>query len=103
LTKLEAAREKKLASLPAQFGFSTAEEFAQAVVKAAGQHKGRPTAIRRRRRKGKRAVVTDATRAHVKELVKAGKTGTAIAAELKISLPTVGNIKKALGLTKARK
>jgi len=39
----------------------------------------------------------------VKKLAKAGKTGSAIAEELGISLPSVQNIKKALGLVKARK
>jgi DNA-binding CsgD family transcriptional regulator len=35
-------------------------------------------------------------------MVDAGKTGAEIAKELKISLPSVQNIKKALGLVKAR-
>ena len=50
-----------------------------------------------------RAVITDATRAEVKKLVSEGKSGAAIASELQISLPSVQNIKKALGLVKARK
>jgi len=39
----------------------------------------------------------------VKKMTEAGKTGSNIAAALKISLPSVQNIKKALGLVKARK
>lgn len=50
-----------------------------------------------------RAVITDKTRAKVKELVKAGKTGGQIAKATGISLPSVQNIKKALGLVEARK
>ena len=50
-----------------------------------------------------RAVITDETRANVKKLVEEGKSGAAIARELGISLPSVQNIKKALGLVKARK
>ena len=38
----------------------------------------------------------------VGEMVAAGQTGAAIAKALKISLPSVQNIKKALGLVKAR-
>jgi len=48
-------------------------------------------------------VINDATRATVKKLVEAGKTGAQIAKEVRISLPSVQNIKKALGLVKARK
>ena len=50
-----------------------------------------------------RAVITDETRANVKKLVEEGKLGAAIAEELGISLPSVQNIKKVLGLVKARK
>ncbi len=49
----------------------------------------------------KRAVITDETRAEVKRLVEAGKTGAEIAQALGISLPSVQNIKKALGLVKS--
>jgi hypothetical protein len=38
----------------------------------------------------------------VKRLVESGKTGAQIARTLRISLPSVQNIKKALGLVKAR-
>jgi DNA-binding CsgD family transcriptional regulator len=47
-------------------------------------------------------VITDETRASVKKLAESGKTGAQIAKTLKISLPSVQNIKKALGLVKAR-
>jgi len=50
----------------------------------------------------KRAVITDQTRAEVKKLVESGKTGSQIAKTLGISLPSVQNIKKAIGLVKAR-
>ena len=48
------------------------------------------------------AKITDQTRSEVKKLVEGGKTGAEIAKALKISLPSVQNIKKALGLVKAR-
>lgn len=47
-------------------------------------------------------MITDETRAQLKKLVEAGKTGSEIAKSLKISLPSVQNIKKALGLVKKR-
>ena len=50
-----------------------------------------------------RAVITDATREEVKKLVADGKTGAEISEAVGISLPSVQNIKKALGLVKARK
>lgn len=50
----------------------------------------------------KRTVITHQIRADVKKLVECGKTGGEIAKCLGISLPTTQNIKKALGLVKAR-
>ena len=44
-----------------------------------------------------------ATRARVKKLVQAGKSGSQIAKAVGISLPSVHNIKKALGLVKSRR
>ncbi len=122
LKKIEAARaqiaaleesvaaelNQELAALPAKYGFDNVNAFIKA-LKAAG------TGSRKRRGKGKakaakaggkrrtRAVITDATRAELKKLVEAGKSGGAIAKELGISLPSVQNIKKALGLVKPRK
>jgi hypothetical protein len=110
------ARELRveLAGLPAAYGFGGLRDFLDAVrqaskggrgragrkpAKASGRKPGKPAKGRRRRR----AVITDATRAGVKKLVEAGKTGGQIAKALKISLPSVQNIKKALGLVKGRK
>ena len=47
-------------------------------------------------------LLTDATRASVRELTEAGKTGKEIAATVGISLPSVQNIKKALGLVRKK-
>jgi hypothetical protein len=98
---------KELAALPVSFGFASVEDFVQAVRAAAGGRRrgpGRPPGKaggpgKKRRR---RAVITDATRAQVKKMVDAGKTGSQIAKEVGISLPSVQNIKKALGLVKKR-
>ncbi len=98
---------KELAALPGKYGFASVNAFAKAVTAAVGRAgKGRAAAkpaeagAEKRRT---RAVITDATRADVKKLVEAGKSGGAIAKALKISLPSVQNIKKALGLVKPRK
>ncbi len=100
---------KELAGLPAQYGFETTAAFLSAVKAASGKRRGRkpgatksaakPAASKRR----KRAVITDETRASVKKMVDDGKTGGEIAKSLGISLPSVQNIKKALGLMKKRK
>lgn len=103
---------KELAELPAKFGFASVDEFVKAVKAATGgggrrgRRRGRPPGAAKAGKAGgkrrKRAVITDETRAQVKKLVDAGKTGSEIAETLKISLPSVQNIKKALGLVKAR-
>lgn len=98
---------KELAALPAKYGFASIEEFVAAVKAAGGGRRGRrpgraakSSATGRKRRK--RAVITDETRSSLKKMVEAGKTGGEIAKALGISLPSVQNIKKALGLVKKR-
>ena len=100
---------KELASLPAKYGFDSVAAFAKA-VKAASRGAGKVAVAGKVAAKAStgpkkrtRAVITDAIRAEVKKLVEADKSGAAIAKALKISLPSVQNIKKALGLVKARK
>jgi hypothetical protein len=56
--------------------------------------------VKKKRRK--RAVITEAMRAEVKKMSAAGKTGKEIAKAVGVSLPSVQNIKKALGLVKKR-
>ncbi len=104
---------KELAALPAKYGFESADDFLEAVRAAtgAGGKRGRRAGARGRPAGGRggpgkkrrtRAVITDETRAQVKKLVEAGKTGGEISKSLGISLPSVQNIKKALGLVKER-
>jgi hypothetical protein len=97
---IAAQLNKELAALPAKYGYDSAEAFVKAVKAAAGgKRKGRAAkAAAGGRKRKKRAVITDATRAQVKKLVEAGKTGNEIAKATGISLPSVQNIKKALGL-----
>lgn len=104
--------KKELAGLPARFGFESVDDFVAAVKAATGGRRGRRKGSKAAAKKAgakkagarrrRRAVITDETRAQVKKLVDAGKTGSEISKELKISLPSVQNIKKALGLVKAR-
>ena len=125
---IEAELNKELAALPASYGFASAADFVAAVTKAAGKRPGRkpgkakpvsapavtvaptaaPAAVAQpaapaKKKRRKRAVITDATRAQVKKLVKAGKSGSEIAKAAGISLPSVQNIKKALGLVKKKR
>jgi hypothetical protein len=106
ITKLEqevaSERTKQLKALPAQYGFDSVADFIKAVKSAAGgkaTRKGFTKAGGRR----KRAVITAETKNKVKSLTADGKTGAAIAMAVGISIPSVQNIKKELGLTKARK
>jgi len=99
---------RELGALHGAYGFANVAAFVQAVKAAAkGGRKARRPAKSAKAPAGKakrrRAVITDATRASVKKLAQAGKTGAEIAKALKISLPSVQYIKKALGLVKARK
>ena len=112
--KIAAERVSELAGLPASFGFESVAAFVKAVRAAAGRKPvKRRKARKARKAAGKakkpakkktrtRAKITDATRADVKKMVEAKKTGAEIAKALGISLPSVQNIKKALGLVKAR-
>lgn len=103
---IAAERNAVLATLPAHYGFDDVNAFVDAVLGAAGKRRGRKSstiAQTGRKPRKNRAVITDATRAAVKKLAAAGTTGAAIAKELNISLPSVQNIKKALGLVKKRK
>jgi hypothetical protein len=115
---------RELAALPARYGFASTNEFVSALNAAAGgssagtgtgrgRRPGRPPASaasaakptpakKGARKRRTRAVITDETRAQVKKLVDSGKTGAEIAQTLKISVPSVQNIKKALGLVKER-
>jgi DNA-binding NarL/FixJ family response regulator len=108
---MQAELRKELAGLPAKYGFDSVDAFVDAVRgtgTGGGRRRGRPAkaaaagASSGGRKRRRRAVITDATRAEVKKLVSSGKTGAQIAESLGISLPSVQNIKKALGLVKKR-
>jgi hypothetical protein len=100
---------KELSTLHDKYGFGSLVEFVKALKDTAGtasSRKGRRAkpakAASGKVKRRKRSVITEDTRASVKKLVESGKTGSQIAKNLGISLPSVQNIKKALGLVKAR-
>ncbi|MEO6002470.1 MAG: winged helix-turn-helix domain-containing protein [Opitutus sp.] len=96
---------RELSALPGKYGFDNLPAFFDAVKAAA---RGKPRAVIKSKnasggKRRKRAVITNETKAKVKALVEGGKTGAEIAKAVGISLPSVQNIKKDLGLVKARK
>ncbi len=96
---------KELAALPGEFGFNDVTAFIKAVKSASAGNSGRKAKAKRvagGQKRRSRAVITEATRAQVKKLVESGKTGGEIAKAVGISLPSVHNIKKALGLVQKR-
>jgi hypothetical protein len=102
---LEKELTQKLSRLPYEFGFEDLSSFIKALKAAAGTRKGRGKAAKASKtaKAGKRARITPEIKAQVKALVGEDKTGAEIAKELGISLPSVQNIKKELGLVKPRK
>ena len=95
--------KQELASLYKKYGF----ESPLALIKAIKDSVGGKRAARGPKpaggKKRKRAKITPEVKQKLKAQVEAGKTGTEIAKSLGISLPSVQNIKKELGLVKARK
>jgi len=95
-----------LSSLHKKYGFETALDLIKAIkASAGGKRPGRvaKAAAKGGKKKRKRAKITPEMKQKLKGMVDAGKTGTVIAKSLGISLPSVQNIKKELGLVKARK
>lgn len=93
-----AKMNRKLLALPGRFGFKSMDDFIGALRSA--QASGGTVVARARRR---RAVITDEVKAKVKSLLGQDKTGAEVAKAVGISLPSVQNIKKELGLVKKRK
>jgi phosphopantothenoylcysteine synthetase/decarboxylase len=102
--KVEKGLKQALATIHADHGFDSVSNFLKAVKKASkkAEVKGKKAATRAFPQ-AKRAKITAAVRATVKNLVKAGKSGTEIAKAVGISAASVQNVKKALGLVKQAK
>ncbi|MDD3180681.1 MAG: helix-turn-helix domain-containing protein [Opitutaceae bacterium] len=96
--------QAELAALPGQYGFSSMEEFVRALRGLKQRRKGKKAAnvvVAQKGRK-KRAKITPELKQKVKAAVESGKTGAQVAKLLRISVPSVHNIKKELGLVKKR-
>ncbi len=106
MAKLEkelARYNNKLLALPAKHGFKSMDAFIDALRAAKGGGAKLPKAIAGKAGGRKpRAKITPETKQKVKAMVGDGKTGSQIAKALNISLPSVQNIKKELGLVKKR-
>lgn len=104
LADLERELHAELAELPARYGFATPEEFIAAFRRSVGKQGGRKAGkaksaeLKTKTGRKPRAKVTPEIVEQVKALVAEGKTGSEIAKVAGISLPTVQNIKKKLGL-----
>jgi hypothetical protein len=112
-TKVEALKKAiaaqlshDLSSLHKKYGFESSLDLIKAIkASGGGKRRGRvaKAASTPGKKKRKRAKITPEMKQKLKGMVDAGKTGTVIAKALGISLPSVQNIKKELGLVKARK
>lgn len=93
---------RKLLALPAKHGFRSTSELIAAIRDAAkASATGSLNAVEAEGRRA-RAKITAETKAGVKKLVALKKKGHEIAKHLGISLPSVQNIKRELGLVKKR-
>lgn len=92
-------QKQKLTSLHNEVGFKSTEDLIDALrglKKAPGKVRTKAA------RKGKRTRITSEIKAEVASAVEAGMKGAEIAAKLGISIPSIQNIKKELGLVKKR-
>lgn len=87
---------RDLRSLPGQHGFGSMAAFIRELRRADRSTGGTATG------RQKRAKITPEIKQKLKALVGAGKTGKQIATQLGISVPSVQNIKRELGLVKRR-
>ncbi len=98
-----------LAALPEKFDYPSLKSFIKALKQAAGRKpkmrkkaKVAKAAKAPKAAKRKRAKITDEIRAQVKAALESGQKAAAVAKAAGISLPSVQNIKKQLGLVKVR-
>ena len=103
LEKELGAHHGKLRALPGKFGYQSIGELIgalHAADKTGGAARGKNA---RKAARHKRTKITPEMKQKLKGYVEAGKTGSAIAKLIGISLPSVQNIKNELGLVKKRK
>ncbi len=105
VARIEAAltnkRNRVLKQLHLEHGFTSPDAFIKALQQAAATAGPGSEKVGVRRRK--RTAITPKIKKLVKELAMAGRTGAEIVHAVGISLPSVQNIKRELGLTRVRK
>ncbi|HLS28412.1 MAG TPA: hypothetical protein VK041_07160 [Opitutales bacterium] len=90
--EMENERRQKLLDLHEQLGYDSRQDLIEALQKLPGG------------RRGRRTVITPELRSKISDALKAGEeAGTAIARRFGVSVATVQNIKKDLGLVQPRK
>ncbi|RRJ98403.1 helix-turn-helix domain-containing protein [Opitutaceae bacterium TAV3] len=104
---IEQERTAELAAIPSQYGYSDVNDFIKVlkkVVGVRGKRDKKATKASTAKPEGKkaRAKITPELKEQVKAAVLEGKTGSAIAVQFGISVPSVQNIKKEFGLVAAR-
>lgn len=83
-------RRQKLVNLHQELGYGSRRELISALQSLPGGKGG----------KGRRTVITPELRSQIEAAIREGKTGTAVAREFGVSVPTVQNIKKQRGLVR---
>jgi hypothetical protein len=122
--KVAVERKARVQNLHKEAGFATRQELIDALqnlggtatkkVKTRGRKatkaskpakapKAKKAVKKGAKKRAKRTVITAELKKGIIGALKAGGTGAAIAAKFGVSVPTLHNIKKAAGLTKARK
>ena len=126
----EAELNKRISNLHKEAGFATREELIEELqslgttprrgrkpaakkakkaaakkAKKAAAPKAKKAAAKKggAKKRAKRTAITPELRKSIVDALKGGGKGAAVAKQFGVSLPTVHNIKKAAGLTKARK
>ena len=101
-TQIVKVRQKMLRSLPAEYGYRSADELHAAIKEAEGAAAAPATEVVKPG-KPPRARITPALRQKIVGLLKEGRTIKAVSILSKVSVQSVFNIKKAEGLTNPAK
>ena len=117
--KAEAETKKRIVNLHKEAGFDTREDLIAALqslggtarrgrkprkaAKKAAAPKAKKAPAKGAKKRAKRTAITPQLRKSIVDALKAGGKGGEVAKKFGVSVPTIHNIKKAAGLTKARK
>src|SRR5690606_9969666 len=104
IVKAETAKRQALATLHQDLGYSAAEALAEAILAAARERSGAPRAPETNTvlgpRRGRK--LTAQERKGIARALKTGTSGSQVARNYGVSYPTVHEIKKSLGMVRAR-